>query len=112
MNVKIEQQGDVGVLSLDGEVTIMHANELKVALLNSFNKTNHITLNFEKTTAVDLTCLQLLCSAHKTSRQMQKQLTITGCSEPFKRAVADAGYTYVNGCVLECQNNCSMTDGG
>lgn len=112
MNFTIDQEGAAGTLSVEGEATIVRAHELRTALLNSLDKVNHVALNFEKVTAVDLTCLQLLYAARMTSARMNKRLAFEGCSEPFKRAVADAGYSGANGCVLECEKKCSMTDGG
>lgn len=106
MNFVIEEEGTVGVLTVEGDVTIMRANELKTALMNSLDKVNHVLLNFEKATAVDLTCLQLLYSAHMTSSRMNKCLTFEGCSEHFKRTMADAGISNANGCIFVCENKC------
>ena len=103
----VEQKDSAGTMFFEGEITIPSANELKNALINSLDKFNCVTLNFEKATAADLTCLQLLLAAYRTSKEANKNIMINGCSEPFKRAVADAACTYFDGCILECENNCS-----
>ena len=103
LTFKVEQPGAVGVLSAEGELTIRHAGEMRTALLNSLESVGHVRLNFEKVTEVDLSCLQLLCSAYLTSRMAHKQLTLFVCSEPFKQAVREAGYFYAKGCFPECE---------
>lgn len=108
LNVKLVEDGDsAGTMFFEGEITIPAAGEIKRALMDSLNKFNCITLNFEKAAAVDLTCLQLLLAAYRTSKEAHKNIIINGCSEPFKRAVADAACTYFDGCIPECINNCS-----
>lgn len=110
LNFKLEQQGEVETLAVEGGITIQHAIEFKTALLKSFDSVDHVRLNFGKVTEVDLSCLQLLCAAHLTSGKAKKRLTITGCAEPFKKAVLEADYSHIQGCVLECENNCFMND--
>jgi len=111
-NIKTNKRGDVETLSMEGELTIQHADELRTSLINSLNKANHVRLDLEKVTEADISCLQLLYSAHLESTKTNKSITIDNCSEPFKQAVIDSGFSYVRGCVLECQDNCFNTKGG
>ena len=101
LTFKVEQPGVVGVLSAEGELTIQHASEMRTALLNALESVGHVRLNFEKVTEIDLSCLQLLCSAHLTSTRTHKQLTLYSCSEPFKQVVREAGYFYAKNCFPE-----------
>lgn len=112
MNFTVEQPGIVGVLAAEGELTIQRAGELRTALINSLESVSHVMLDFRKVTEVDLTCLQLLCSAHLTSKRAKKRLTIVGSSGPFKQAMVDAGYSCNKGCIFECKKSCLMTEGG
>lgn len=105
-NSKVEDQRDVCVLNLDGELTTQHANELHTALVRSLDSVNHVKLNLEKVTDADLSCLQLFCSANLTFMKTGKRITVSNCSESFKQAVIDSGFTYEQGCVLECEDNC------
>jgi len=100
MNIHAEQPGAVGALALEGELTIGRAGELRTALINALDKVTHLQLNFEKVTDIDLSCLQLICSAHKTAAGMKKRLTVTGNSETFKKAMEDAGYGHMRDDIL------------
>ncbi|MCR4321812.1 MAG: STAS domain-containing protein [Candidatus Brocadiaceae bacterium] len=91
LNFTVEQPGAVGALALEGELTISRAGELRAALINALDKVSHLQLNFGKVTDIDLSCLQLICSAHKTAAGMKKRLTVTGNSETFKKAMEEAG---------------------
>lgn len=92
---------------VEGELTIRHANELKAILMKSLNAVAPVVLNFEKATEVDLSCLQLLCSVHRTSVRSGQRLTLTrDRSEALKRAVEDAGYSRQRGCVLARDQSC------
>ncbi len=106
LNFRTTQPGVSGILTASGTLTIPYANELKTALVNSLAGVNHLELDFEKVTEVDLACLQLLCSAHLACEKMHKKLTMSGCSEPFRQAVNDAGYTRIKRCTVECKENC------
>ncbi len=110
LTFKVEQPGVVGVLSAEGELTIQHASEMRTALLNALESVGHVRLNFEKVTEIDLSCLQLLCSAHLTSARTHKQLTLAGCSGPFKQAVRDFVYPHAKNCVPECEKSCLMVE--
>ncbi len=112
MDFTIEQSGAVGVLKVDGEMTVQYAGVLKAALLKSFDSVDHLILNLDKVTEIDLSCLQLLCSAHRTSAKLQKQLTITSNHpEALQQAVAAAGYARHVGCRFDCNKNCLWVGG-
>jgi anti-anti-sigma factor len=106
-NFKTEQSKDRKILTISGELTIHNANELKNILVNSLKGTNHIVLNLENVTDVDLSCLQLLCSAYKAARKVNKLFSLeSNCPEAFKKAVYNAGYLRHTGCGLNCNKKC------
>ncbi|MFQ5455661.1 MAG: STAS domain-containing protein [Nitrospirota bacterium] len=105
----IKHIGDEIVLvTLTGELTISYIDGLKESLVDILNKdTYQIVLDVEKVIDVDISCLQLLCSVHRTSNRMEKRLMLNGkSSEVFKRIVKDAGYSRHVGCALDCNKNC------
>lgn len=113
MNFEIGNAGEFGVLELEGELTVSRADELRLALLRSFSCSDHIVLNLEKVTAVDLSCLQLLCSAHRTSLAVNKRITIaSNRPEIFRRLIHAAGYSRHKGCVLDGDKGCLWAGGG
>jgi len=97
---KVEKEGAVGVLTLEGDQTIQYSNELRTFLLKSFDSVHHVVLDVERVTSLDLSCLQLICSAHKTAAGMKKRLTVTGNSETFKKAMEDGGYGHIKEDIL------------
>lgn len=107
IDFKVEQSNGVEVLVVEGDLTIRHANELKAILMKSLNGLDLLALNFEKATEVDLSCLQLLCSAHRTAVRSGRRLILTrDRSEALKRAIEDAGYSRQRGCVLDRDSSC------
>ena len=100
LNFTVEQPGVVGVLTLEGDQTIQYSNELRTALLKSFDSVHHVLLDVERVASLDISCLQLICSAHKTAAGMEKRLTVTGNSETFKKTMEEAGYGNIRDDIL------------
>ena len=108
----MENASDAGILMLEGAFTIERANELKQLLVNALKDKNRVALNLEGITEVDLSCLQLLCSAHRTSMELKKRLTVEGRQpEVFQRAVKDAGFTRPVGCHKDPDKSCLWLGG-
>ena len=93
MTIEAEQSRETCSLKLDGEWTIERAQELKQLLLDAIGRAQHLILDAGKLTAADLSCLQILCSAHRTSVRAGIRITIKSSpSEVLKRAANDAGF--------------------
>ncbi len=107
MDYKIEANGNALVLILNGEATIDAAGELKKMLLNSIESADDIVINIEGLTAVDLSFLQLLCSAHRSCLKLKKNLSLSnGRPNFYNRIVRNAGYSRQKGCELDSDNSC------
>lgn len=112
-NFKKKKSGDVRTLMLDGDLTIQHAAEFKKAFDGSFEGVKKLVLNFDKVDEIDLSCLQILCSAHRTSTKMEKELAIDGeCPEVLKKVIESAGLTRQTGCSKDYQKSCFWIKGG
>ncbi|MEW5745713.1 MAG: STAS domain-containing protein [Nitrospirota bacterium] len=112
MECTLEQSGAVGVLKIAGDLTVITSGALKSALMNSLEKVDHLVLDLEGVGEVDLSCLQLLCSAHRTSARLNKQLTVANSRpEAFRQAVAAAGYGRHIGCSFDTYRNCIWLGG-
>lgn len=112
MELTIEQSGAVGVLTVEGGLTIQNAAELKTALMKALDSVDHLVLNLDKVTEIDLSCLQLLCSAHRTLSSLKKQITIAGSQlETLRQTIEVAGYARHVGCSFDCNNNCLWMGG-
>ncbi len=55
------------VLFLQGELTVDRMADFKNELQQSLNSTDSLEIDLDQVTKVDLACLQLFCSAHRTA---------------------------------------------
>lgn len=75
MKVEI-QPDDTGRLVLTGGLTIQHVADLRAVLLEALQKVEQLTLDMSGVTDIDVPCLQLLCSAHRTFLKSGKTIEI------------------------------------
>lgn len=103
-----------GQLIADGELTVKQAADFKDTLTKALREVDRLEINFDMVTEVDLACLQLLCSAHKTCVKENKTMSITGRqSEALKKAIEDNGYERHKGCKEAGEKNqCLWVSGG
>lgn len=103
----LEQTGKKGVLKLSGELTIQHAEELRTALIKAIISMDDLAIDCSGASRVDLSFLQLLCSAHRTFTRLNKRVALTECRpEVLQIAVKEAGFVRSRGCSLDRQNSC------
>jgi anti-anti-sigma regulatory factor len=99
MLYEMKQSGDVWVLTLAGDCTIERAAELRKALLQALDSSAHLVVNPENVTAVDLSFLQLLCSAHRTALRAKRNRALDIAQpDKFRRMAQDAGFFRAIGC--------------
>jgi anti-anti-sigma factor len=106
MNCTVTYQGEREVLVIAGELNIEHAQALKETLLQSLAGTGPLLLNLENVTAIDLSCLQLLCAAHRSWLAANRELAIASCSGVFSQTARDAGYSREMGCSIDANRSC------
>jgi len=112
MGYEIQESGSDRILCLIGKWTIEKASRLKTILMEVMSGSERVVLNLEKTTEVDLSCLQLICSAHRASLNTDKNLSLhPGYHEAFKRLVRDAGYPRALGCHGDPRRSCLWSGG-
>jgi anti-anti-sigma factor len=103
----LEQSGNVAVLAVNGPVTVERACELKEILMKALHGAEHVVFDLEGVTEVDLSCLQILCSAHRTSARLNKRITISKVRpEVFCRVAECAGFERHTGCVQDTTKSC------
>jgi anti-anti-sigma regulatory factor len=98
MDTCFEKSGDHGVLSVEGELTIEYAAGLKTALAEALNSGLHLILDVAKVAKTDVSCLQLICSAHKSAVLSGKTITLRNTGGEFVRALKDTGFLRHVGC--------------
>ncbi len=96
------------VLELSGEWTVGRAWELREILVEALKSGEQVTIGLEKITQADLSCLQLLCSAHRTSLFINNNPIALGedRSEAFIKTVIDSGYARSLGCHKDPDKGC------
>lgn len=107
MAITLDRSGEEAILTLSGDVTLEHADEMRLALIKALIDNGIVILAFGSLTRVDLSCLQLLCSAHRSAVRMNKRFVFSGSwPELFKQCVEDAGYVRCSGCHRDMDNSC------
>jgi len=112
MDLRIESD-NTAILTLNGELTVARAEELRAMLISALENADSITVRFKDITDVDISCLQLFCSAHRSAIDLNKSLTVNreGC-EIFRHAAETAGFSRKKGCLLDFEDSCLWIEGG
>ncbi|RNC71022.1 MAG: STAS domain-containing protein [Desulfuromonadales bacterium] len=112
LTIERTQTDEMFGLGLEGELTIPFAGEFRDALLDALDVAGRIVVNVEKVCTVDLTGLQLLCSAHRTAAAREKVFGLEGVANPaFAEAVNLAGFCRHVGCVRDAAKTCIWMGG-
>lgn len=92
LTVVLQGTGDEKTLAVKGDLTIVHATELKEALTGAFAGASKVEIYLEGVTGADLSGLQLISSAWKSAACMDKGVRLASCSEVFLSAAETAGF--------------------
>ncbi len=107
MSLLFEGPDDTGTLMLKGELTIQHGARLKEVLLSALDRTTNLSIALEGITEIDLSCLQVLCSAHRTAICSQKSIVVAGAwSEDCRSVVERSGYARSKSCGSPANVSC------
>jgi len=107
MNFQMEPSGESGTLTIDEPLTIENVSGLKALFLDAYKQANHLTIRFNSLPDIDLTGLQLFCSAHRTFSEGNKEMTVDFThADIFKKQAKKIGLIRHRGCDLERSNNC------
>jgi len=109
----LKERSGSGTVRLEGELNIQEAGRLKEMFVKAFAEPEALLLDLSGVTGVDIACLQVLCSAHKTFVGSNKELkTIGRTAASFERAVDESGYRRKTGCHSDPNRNCLWVIGG
>ena len=104
---KIEQSDKKKILTITGSVTIENIDAVKKVLVDIIDQSDHVMVNIADITEVDVTFLQLLCSAHKSMISRNKTLSISeSCSKSFLKTIDNSGYSQHKGCKIDTTGSC------
>jgi anti-anti-sigma factor len=112
MNTGMPQSAETHVLKLEGSWTIHRAHELKEFLMDALKGKDHVIVDLEGVSEVDLSFLQLLCSAHRSFLRRKRQFALhDNKPEAVKEVVKDAGYLRTLGCRSDQCRSCLWIGG-
>lgn len=104
-------EGTISMIRLEGELTILTAAALRDTLMKAFEAADGVRVNTEQVEAIDLSCLQLLCSAHRTALALNKSFLFETCTAPVIKAAEAAGFTRHTGCSIDISQSCIWSGG-
>ncbi|MHB8907576.1 MAG: STAS domain-containing protein [Syntrophales bacterium] len=107
-----ERSGN-GTVRLEGDLNIQDAGRLKETFVKAFAETEALSVDLGGVTSIDIACMQVLCSAHKTFATANKFFAVRGCAAPsFERSVQNGGYARTAGCPADLHHTCLWVVGG
>jgi len=96
-------------IALQGALLVERAEELKEKVSRALESSSRVTIDLRGATDMDLSFLQLLCSAHKAAMEGGKALRLSGGSATLRRRVHEAGYNRAHPCGEEAGSACFFT---
>ena len=99
LKTRTEQTGETGVLVIEGEMIIEHAEELKMIFQEALENNGSLGITLERVDKVDLFGLQVLCSAHRSAMKAGKELCLIGEQpDALRDAIVMTGYGRTAAC--------------
>jgi anti-anti-sigma regulatory factor len=113
MHLTVMDSGTLGILTLRGNLSELHAGELRAYLARGIDRVNRLIVNCEKVASIDMICLKLLCTAYQVSRVMKKDFAFAGDRTAlFRQAAGTDEYARRAGACQGCETGCLWTDNG
>ena len=102
-----KDSGTLGILTLRGNLVEHSTEELQAFLSRALDQVDHLIVNCDQVTAVDVSRLRLLCTTYRVSQVYKKEFTLSGGPETaFLSALETAGDGRCpgehNGCEAGC----------
>jgi ABC-type transporter Mla MlaB component len=95
MPVAFDQSNSPSRISLEGEINIRCAAELKEFLLQALTREGALHIELSTATEVDITALQLLWTAQREAREAGKEFLLNGpISETVAAAIKHSGLQF------------------
>lgn len=88
----IQEKDGTLTLKVQGPMSIIDATTLRSLLLEALSSRRDLSLDLSGADSIDLSCVQVLCSAHRTfSRVNMKIVLCTGMPQGIVNAIATLG---------------------
>ena len=108
----MEDKDNTSILKVEGPLSIQDASALRDCLLKALGSAEGIVIDLSGAEAIDLACLQVLCSAHKTYALAHKGIRMAGgLPEGVVRSLFAIALT-AEGCDRVPHGTCLWATGG
>jgi len=101
MYCSLEQSEETATLTITGSMTIEDAADLKTALTTLLAGSSLSEVDLSAVDAIDLSCLQVLCSAHRAAVHSGKKLALSRAADSLITCLEDAGFPRQSGCLQQ-----------
>lgn len=96
-----QDSGMVGRLSLQGEMTISGMSSMKEAFQKGIDSSDMLVVDCAGVAAIDISGMQLLCSAHRSAVSLGKSLIAENLTEgQLSSSLDEAGFRRHKACPL------------
>lgn len=99
MNCSLEQSEETAKLFISGSMTIEDATTLKATVAGIIADSALIEIDLSATETTDLSCLQVLCAAHRSAVLAGKKLALRNAPDSLRTCLEDAGFPRQTGCL-------------
>jgi anti-anti-sigma regulatory factor len=107
MGVTVKRSGDTRIVLLEGDLTLPEAPEIRTAFMKALVEADDVLICFGNVRELDLSCLQLLCSAHRSAARLKKRVRFEGdIPKKLYDAADNAGYSHLKGCKFDTGKSC------
>lgn len=107
LTVNKAQAGLEGILSFEGDLTILQAQETHQTLFEAILEVNSLIIDLQNVGEVDVSLIQLLCSAHRECFLSDKTMLIeNGGNEAISQLLEKSGYRKQRGCLTGAKKSC------
>lgn len=73
-----EDTGNTSILRIQGTLSIQDSTALREHLLEVFSLRKGVILDLKEAASIDVACVQVFCSAHKTFRKAGQDISTSG----------------------------------
>jgi ABC-type transporter Mla MlaB component len=106
MSARVKYDNKVTIV-LKGDLTVKNAAKMKSNIVKALKNCETVAISFGGIRKVDLSCLQLLCSAHRSAVRREKMMYFESDIPPHLNDLAMiSGFLRLEGCQLECGKGC------
>lgn len=109
---KTADDSNTVVVRISGEATLVHAEQLREALLAALGEADVVTVDVSAVDEADLSLFQILCSCHRSGIASEKKIILAGMdAEAVIAGAGGAGFIRHTGCAADAGNTCLWSGG-